>query len=366
MRSLFLVITLIPTMLFSSNLTEIKSDNYTYYTDLNRDQISHIISFAESLNNELEVQFRSASNTKKRKVTVLRDRDSFNSYLKELEIDKRTDYTYAKFSNSDRNRVIIYIGHNKEKTSLAHHLTLQYLDTYLDDIPTWLKLGLATYYEEYREDTGVHKSNKWISTLKLRNDNFFTDLINEEEKKVSQDLSWLLVDFLYNSGNKEDIRLLWDTIGYIKWSTDKNKKEVIKNNFLEFNINTKLTNYISSLMGYSEYMDQGIKNYNSGNYKKAIVSFNHALDKDSTNYSPYYFLGLSYSKSKEYKKAYSHLSTAIDKGSPKDVTYYSIGLNFYASKEFKQAISYLRRTEAIVGSQYSLKAKEIINEIGKY
>ena len=51
------------------------------------------------------------------------------------------------------------------------------------------------------------------------------------------------------------------------------------------------------------YYNDGIKNYNSKNYSKAIESFKLAIGSDSTNYNAKYYLAITYQQIKDYSDA---------------------------------------------------------------
>lgn len=367
MKKIFsILIFLIPISLFSNEFKDVKTDYFIYSSSLSKAEISSVISFTEELNTTLNWDLKGNRDGNFRRVVIFKNKELYNNYLESLEIEPRDDFTYAMFNNRERNKLILYLDHKSINKSLSHHLTLQYMDTYFNDAPQWLKIGIATYYEDFTSGEGVVRNSRWLPGLKEKKVSYFSDLINSDEDKLRQDLAWLLVDYLYNTKDLDDRRVLWDSLSYLKWSIDDNKTEVVTDEFNKIPFNKKLDDYLKTLMGYKEYMDLGIKSYNEGNYKNSLDYFNKAMEQENKNYSPYYYLGLTYNKKQEYQKAYSNFSKALDNGAPKDITYYSIGLNFYASRDFPQALKYLNRVTENSQSKYKTQAKNIIDEISKY
>lgn len=363
---LITILILLSFYISSQEFNEYIVSDFKIISPLDFNEITEVVDFAEGLNEKLNENLKLHNNKQKRVVVVLPDYDEYTEYLKKLSIPAREDYSYLKFSINDRDRVVLYLEDELDKSKVAHHLTLQYLDFYGSGAPDWFNLGIASYYEDFTITNGLNTSYKWVNTLRTSDNNLISELLKSDNRKMKQAVSWLVIDYLINTDNKDSNRFFWDTLSYLKHSDDNNKDLTIEKTFFEYNIEDKLKIHLNSLKGYIEYMDSGLNYYNSNKIEEAISEFKKASDIEISKYSPKYYLGICYSKTEQYKMAYSEFSKAIDLGAPKDITYYSIGVNFYQEKDYKQAVKYLERITELDNSNYSDMASKLINEIKKY
>lgn len=248
---------------------------------------------------------------KKRAVYIFKDRETYQDYLRELEVEPREDFIYIEYTESSDNKLLIYKGYKNLDSSLKYHLTLQYIEEYGGAAPEWFKTGLSQYFV-YR--------------------NLERDLAPKGEWEV----------FLYLINNNS--RVLWDSLSYLRWNNKS--PNYIENLFLDESIKDKSRIYLSTILGYKEQIELLKKDYNSGNYQKVLDDSSILIEAHPDRYSTYYYRGLAYSKLSQFSNAYSALSTALDKGAPKDTAYYSIGVNFYIAKEFKNSRKYLEKIES--------------------
>lgn len=350
----------------SQELNEYIVSDFKFVSSLEFDEIKEIADFTTGLNNNLNNLLKLDNNSDKRTIVILSDYDNYAEYLKEISVPVRKDYSYLRFNIQERDRVVLYLGDELNMNSLAHHLTLQYLDFYGRGAPEWFNLGIATFYEDFTMENGLESSHKWVNTIKSSNESIISVLTKSDNRKMKQAVSWLVIDYLINTDNKSSNRFFWDTLSYLKYSDDDDKEIIIEKSFFELNLESSLKNYLTSLKGYIEYMESGLDYYNNNKFEDAINEFKKASDIELNKYSPRYYLGICYSKTERYKMSYSEFSKAIDLGAPKDITFYSIGVNFYQEKEYKQAMKYLKRITELDNSNYSDKAIKLINEIKKY
>ncbi|OQY40607.1 MAG: hypothetical protein B6229_01230 [Spirochaetaceae bacterium 4572_7] len=347
----YIILLFIPTLIFSQELTEIKSENFIFETAQSKDAISEIVDFCEELNKKLNLELKLKNNNNSRRIVILTDKNSYDNYLELLNITPREDFTYANFEDNNRDRVILYLGKANWHGSLAHHLTLQYMDFYGSGAPYWFNLGIATYFDSVDREKKLVIQN--ISKETLFNNN------------IEDSTAWLLFDFLFNTNNKEYNRLLWDSLSMLKYSDIEDKEKIINDGFKELSIDIELKNYYANIKGYSDYIEQGIDFYQKNDYKNAISNLTIATELKPKMYSPDYYLGLCYSRMEKYEKAYSHFSLAMEKGADNEITLYSIGVNFYAQKNMDLAKKYLNMVIDFNG-KYTNKAELLLNEIKKY
>ncbi len=363
---IFILLNISAIFIFSSEFNEYNHSDFTFISNLHLEDIKEITALAEELNDNLNKNLKMARNGDKRKVLILNDYSDYSDYLKSVSITERDDYIYLKYNIKERNKVVVYLEENINKESLAHHLTLQYMDFYGNGAPDWFSLGIAAYYEDFSLEKDLKASNKWVHRLKKIDNPDYIKLLKSENKKIKQAVAWLVTDYLINTEDRQSNRLFWDTLSYVKYSQDSNKEGIINSSFESHNLNNKLEKYLDTLKGYTEYMNQGIDFYNNSKFDEAIKNFKSAQNIEIGKYSPRYYLGMCYSNTERYKLAYSEFSKSIDLGAPKDLTYYSIGVNFFKEKDYKQAVKYLTHSTKIENSKYNETAQKLIYEIEKY
>ncbi len=357
MKKIIFLILLIPKLLFSNELIETKTENFVFKIEDGVTITPQVIELSQKLNNELNTLLKLNSTKELREVIILKSLDSYKEYLLNLGIDVREDYIFIKYSDN-RSKVVMYQGDEVLEISLKHHLVLQYMEHFASGSPYWFTLGIATYFE----DRG---NNKWIKTLRRSSnrEKIFTTLNRSDRSDIKPYLAWILIDYLINSEIKDHNRLLWDTLSYLKYSSDQNKNLTIKNSFKSHGLDKSIFDYLNSIKGYDDYMNIAIEYYQNADYSAAIENFKIAVEIEPGHYSPEYYLGLSYSSLNEYTEAYSHFSSSLDKGAPRDIVYYSIGINFFTNKKFDEAKKYLNKLE---DKMYQQMAKEVLNEIAKF
>lgn len=363
MKRIFFLL-LVPYILFSQDFNEFKSDNFLFFSTFDRDIIEPYIEYSESLNRELNKLLYLKNHDGFREVVILKDLNDYHEYLEVLEIPTRDDFVFLKFSD-ERSRVVLYLNDELNYSTLAHHLTLQYINFYVGESPEWFHIGLATYFEDYRIHEEFNQSYKWLTTLKKSSDldTIYSKVINADMNNVKPYYSWILIDYLINSDIKEHNRLLWDSLSLLKHKYGGDRNKLLLDLFKKYNLNKNIKNYITGIKGYNDYMDLGIEEYQNENFISAIENFKESILLEPGNYSPEYYTGLCYSSMNSYTEAYSHFSSALDKGAPEDIVYYSIGINFYSNKEFVQAKKYLNKIE---DKMYQVMVEKVLDEISKY
>lgn len=357
-------ILLFPSFLFSIDQKEFRTDFYLFSSVFEKNELQDIVNFTNELNTILNSSLNLTNRDELREIEVLENIESYHDYLKLLDIPQRDDFVFLEFNNK-KSKVVMYKSEKMHPASLAHHLTLQYLDFYGKGAPLWFNIGIAVYFEDFRQGKPFTQNNRWLDTLKKSNNknSIFTTLINSNAIDIKPYNSWILIDYLINTDIKEYNRLLWDSLSLLKYNNEPDKQMKITQMFTNFNLDEKLEVYLQTMKGYNDYMDLAIEKYQSEDYLNAIELFKKAIIIEPRNYSPEYYIGLCYSNLENYQEAYSHLSNSLDKNAPKDIVYYSIGISFYKNKEFTKASKYLSKIE---DKLYQGMAEKIFNEISKY
>ncbi len=87
-----------------------------------------------------------------------------------------------------------------------------------------------------------------------------------------------------------------------------------------------------------EYLILGNNYLGTKEYKKAIESYENAIEKNSENSNAYYNLGIIYSNIKEYEKEIDSYAKAIEINSEYLSAYYNLGNAYSNNKEYQKAI----------------------------
>lgn len=296
--------------LYSIEFTLKESGTFNFYTDSSNDKIIEKI---EDINNNLNRILKLESSSVKRSIYIISNKKVYDQYISELGLDPREDFVYITYNRPENNRLIIYINNDNLDRSLKYHITLQYIHHAQNSVPKWYQQGLASYFE----DDGIY---------------------NESKK---EDKYWSSFYFLFNAN--EDIRVLWDSLSYIRWMSDDFNPGYIEDLFTNSSIFAKALNYTKEYVSYDDRVAKAITLYNEKMFNKARTSFLDLIKENKEDPITYYYLGLCLSNLKMYNDAYSNFSKAIDLGSDKDLTYYSIAVNFYNSGNDKSAIKYLEK-----------------------
>ncbi|MBN2618732.1 MAG: hypothetical protein JXR64_10535 [Spirochaetales bacterium] len=316
---------------------------------------SEIIKFSNEFYNYLDnfLRLNTTQQSPEYNLEIVENKEEYNKLLTDLNIPLRDDFIFVLYNNQDK--TIVYKSNDFDFNSLKFHLTLNYLNRYSSEIPNWMAFGIATYNEG--------NNDKLLDSIKQKGN--YSDIYSSirKDQNSSNEFSWLLIDYLQNSGVDESKRAFWDILSILKYETKIPKNILIEQILDRLNLDENLKNYIESTKNYTDLMNEGIELYIDNKYKESLDIFLEAIQKQPENYSPEYYAGLCYSKLLEYNLAYSHFSLSLDKNAPKDIVYYSIGVNFYNNNDYVSAKKYLNKIE---DKMYAVMSEKILDEISKF
>ncbi|MBN1410840.1 MAG: tetratricopeptide repeat protein [Spirochaetales bacterium] len=326
--------------------------------------------------------------TTKLKVTIYKDKNSFDAYLKRIINQTREDFVYIHYSDLVKCELVGYKKKDEAdfNASLLHQGMIQFVKAFVPATPLWITEGMAAYLETsaYDEETNTFtlvKNMNWLDTLKniMKEDGEKTiipiaDLLTIEKETALSSLdifypeAWGFVYFLLNVNNKNYNRIIWDALNRIdpKLTLDENSR-YLKDMISEWvditELETNFRKYILSIKTYYDLVLEGIAYYTNKEFPEAEQEFLKALDLKPNDYFAYYYIGLiKYSESK-YLEAEEYYSQALEKGAEKGLTYYAMGINAYADNRYENAVEYLKQAKKEDAENYMDKADEILARI---
>jgi len=408
-RLLFtLTIILISVCSFSQTvrLYQSVSDYYKVYTDVSEEYAQEIVNqmeaalvlFNEILHfdlTELEIKF---------KVSIYKNKTGFDTYLKRLLGQTRDDFVYIHYTDLRKSELVAFQkdDENDMISSLLHQGFIQFIKTFIPNVPIWMSEGIAAYLEnsayvsnvsmtesekkESAEETGkghfiLNKSLIWLDSLKalLKGETSNSVLPLAELLTIKKDSavklidvfypqSWGLVYFLLNSSDKEYNRLFWESIYILDPSKSlADNSKAVKDLVFKWKepdtFYSEFKAYILSLKTFNDYVTEGLKYYDDKKLKEAEASFKKALDIKPSHYFPLYYMGLIAYANKDYFSAEEYYLQALEYGADIGLTYYALGVNAYADNQYDNAIAYLNGSVDEDPDKYKDKVDFILQRI---
>ena len=294
-------------------------------------------------------------------------------------------------------------------SSLLHQGLIQFVKSFIPNIPIWISEGAAAYIENSTYSTGqlslesdeepsgdseeeyseeefdestptisagyflLNKSLVWLDSLKslIKGESGNSILPIEElltiDKVTANTLidifypeAWGLVFFLLNTQDKDYNRLFWDSLNVLDPSKSlKDNSEAVKDLIVTWKdaevLYADFKSYILSLKTFNDYVKAGLDFYNDKKYKDAEENFLTAVDLRPGHYFPHYYLGLISYANKNYYAAEDYYLKALELRGDMALTYYALGVNAYADNNFDSAEAYLN--SAIEENQEKYKDK---------
>ena len=85
------------------------------------------------------------------------------------------------------------------------------------------------------------------------------------------------------------------------------------------------------------YYNEGIMNYEEGNYELSVENFKKAIELDDSVFDYYYNLGITYTNIEEYDLAIETFNKGVSLNSKDADLYMNLGIAFYNKGEFRKA-----------------------------
>ena len=134
------------------------------------DEVSRKMEAALALCNDI-FHFDLSRLPAKLRVRVFRDLDTFNAYLDGVLSQKRTDFVFVAWSDPERSELLCFPKDEKAFTaSLLHQASIQFIKSFIDNPPVWLREGVATYLDASSWDAkagtfALRPNLAWLDSL---------------------------------------------------------------------------------------------------------------------------------------------------------------------------------------------------------
>ncbi len=328
--------------------------------------------------------------TVKFRITIYKEKSSFDGYLKKVLGIVRDDFVYIHYSDLSKCELVGF-----EKTdeadlhiSLLHQGFIQFIKAFVPNVPIWISDGIAAYLENATyvssDSSGTFNLNVNLGMLDalkavikgegdkalIPMEDFLT--IDRTEALASIDVfypqAWGFVYFLLASPSKDHTRILWDALSNVEPTLSvkdnsvsiKNKifmwigKDALEKDFIDFIVSSKT---------FNDLLTDGLSAYNNNDLKKAQDNFKTAAELKPVHYFPQYYLGLIAYDQKDYDTANTYYLKALEYGMDASLINYALGVNAYAANKFDDAIKYLQEASTIDPGKYGEKTDALLKQI---
>lgn len=300
-------------------------------------------------------------------VKIFKDKESFDKALSSENIYNRSNYIYLYYDDPAKNVLMIYPieNENEERAQLARHGFFSYIFDSLPTLPTWIREGLALYYESliyneageaivplnrlYMDDL---KSAAKDSPITLKALMSLDDKDGQFEKNSFERnllYSWGIVNFLMFSDNESYRQVV--PLAISQTSAEKTQQEngqavvsFISSSYP--NLQADFDNFLNTEMGYVELVNVMREAYGEKDYAKAGSYAENAKQAEPEAYVPEYYLGLVAFQNDDYTAARMHYTQALSLGAPEALINFAMGyLSYYGEKDYQQAADYFQRAK---------------------
>jgi tetratricopeptide (TPR) repeat protein len=377
------------------------TDHYKIVSEISEEHAQSIAAKMESALvyfNQL-LHFDLSTLAVKFKVTIYKEKTSFDSYLKKVLGIVRDDFVYIHYSDLNKCELIGFDKSDETdlNISLLHQGFIQFIKAFMPNVPIWISDGLAAYLEnatyiattgsdtaETSDVSGAFNLNLNLGLL----DALKTIIKGEDGKQIipiedfltldrTQALAsidvfypqtWGFIYFLLASPSKSHTRILWDAIANVDPTLSvKDNSILVKNKMLMWiskaTLEKDFTDFILSSKTFNDLLTDGLAAYNNIDLKSAKSNFEKATELKPAHYFPQYYLGLIAYDEKDYDTATTHYMKALEFGMDKALVNYALGVNAYANNKYDDAIKYLQEASTADPTKYGEKTGTLLKHI---
>lgn len=329
------------------------------------------------------------------RVVILEDKAAFDDYIVKRVGATRGQPVYLKYSKSELSELVLYPERSGSGYAafsgpeLNRQLFLQYLYSFVNEPPVWIRDGFQAYFEKAsydektdRVETGGY--SPWLETAKnldadpvkkIDVDGILSAVTGTWESARFYPQAWAFVDFLLNTERGEYQRffheacILLEGTGDFNAESQQSNTDAIRNRFFRFNTNERAMGDFSVWLGnqrtFAELLQAGVTQYNRSAWADARKSLEAACKIRSDDPIIVYYLGLVSYAEKKYGEAETWYRKALEYGGETSTINWALGLNAYADKRYQEARVYLETAKSLNGIRYGEKASQLINSMPK-
>lgn len=312
-------------------------------------------------------------------VRVFADRSRYNDCLREEIGTSKDGSIYIHYSNPEKARLVV-IRDGSEDRSFSHQTLIQYLRAAISNPPSWLREGLAIYFDALRFDREtrslLYEENlAWLDTVKawqnppaaellLRHDFMESGL----EPRVFAPASWALVSFLLNAPNEDYRRSFHESLLLLDpLAPAAENASMVMARISAFtprdSMEDAYRSYIDSRQTFAALIESGRAAYAAKNPELAEFNFLEAANLRPTHHAPFYYLGLLSYENRFHEQAEQYYLTALNLGADDALVSYALGINALAEGDKESARSWLEKAKTIDPERYSAKADDLLAKL---
>lgn len=329
----------------------------------------------------------------KQKIVILADKREFDDYVVSKISQSRNQYIFLKYSNPTLSELVLYPANGRsgfaafQGPSLNRQLFLQFMYSFVNEPPLWLREGFQAYFEglEYdpQTDSLVESLRRpWLETAKtLRMDETkslsLEDLLSAEtgsyESSVLYPQAWAFVSFFLQSENPLYQRFLYETFLILTADTlfneakQKENTERVKQRYSDIlsyeEGDLAFTRWLEGQKTYSDYFKGGVEAYASGLYEQARSGFISALAQQPKDPLSLYYVGLIDYAEKRFEEARIRYLESLEAGADPATVYWALGLNEWAAQRFSESKPYLEKAKNLNPVRYGERSDALIKSM---
>jgi len=341
-------------------------------------------------------RFDPDTGTRTNRAVILADKTAFDSYITARIGEKRNEYLFLKYPKPELSELVLYLGPGAASDvpifsgpALGRQLFLQYLYSYVNEPPLWIRDGFQAWFEKtsYDPKTRIFHAggySAWLETAKnlnadpsraLGSYDILSAVTGSRESAQFYPQAWAFVSFLLNTEKMEYQRFLSEAFilleadGQYNTETQQENTDVIKNRFARFNDGAKTDAdfkfWLSGQLTFAELMQAGVSAYNAGKYADARRYLGDALEISPADPMLSYYSGLVSYAEKDWADAALRYRNALQYGADVSTVNWALALNSYADKKYAEARLYLETAKAANPARYAEKADRMLNSMPK-
>ena len=351
------------------NEPQIVNSRYQIYSDYSEGETSVLALTLRELFNFYNRYFNFNPDDLDGKLIVryFSSKERFDRYLRRVVGRSYDHFVYIDYNDLALNELVIYPTNRNFQRLLVHFSFLQFIESFVNEPPVWLREGFAIYFET----TSYNPADQMVQFRENNDllDNLRNMVANNELVAWEQFLSfraadilplnrsfypqaWGLVSFLIDHRERNTEQLFQKVIDALDSDADEaqniaNLQEALLSIMPATRLQNLFESYINARPSFRSMIEEGIIRYNNQKLNEAEAIFYQALAFERENHVPYYYLGLVNYEKGEYKTAEHFYMEALMRSNEEreGIIYYALGLNALANNALGKARNYLLQAQ---------------------
>ena len=315
-------------------------------------------------------------------VKIFSDEYALGSYIAEKTGLRRNGPLYIHYENAENRELVVCLTNNDE-AEFSHQAFVQFLRGFTANPPAWMLEGFALFFqtmEIHGENLYYRNYSSLLETAKIPEQSavpvsgileYNTEPRSASQQRLFQIKSWAFVSFLLESGTGDYYRTLTDSFMLLSPDADEEANTMaVKRHFEMWDsqktMDSDFNIFLYSLKTFNEYLEDGIKAYQTGDFEAAAQNLLPAILLKNDHYAPYYYLGLIFYERENYEIAEIYYKSSFEYGADEVLVYYALGLNAAAAGNSNDAAEWFRRASEADAQRYGRRSEEMLRNLESY